>query len=68
MFVRGEILVCWVVMGDDSGIVSYDKRRPHLSDAPLHMKQDIRQQRQQRPQCQQCQQDRAIASRPATSA
>ena len=28
-------------MGDDSDIVEYDRRRSELSNAPLHMKQDI---------------------------
>ena len=29
-----------MVMGDASDVIGYDKRRPELSNAPLHMKQD----------------------------
>ena len=36
----GSLVYWWLVMGGDSDVVGYDRRRSELSNAPLHMKQD----------------------------
>tara|TARA_B110000090_G_scaffold208993_1_gene264259 strand:- start:56 stop:202 length:147 start_codon:yes stop_codon:yes gene_type:complete len=40
MYVQKKVDISMMVMGDDSGIKGYGRRRSELSNAPLLMKQD----------------------------
>ena len=37
----GLLLVCWVVICYASDVIEYDRRTPELSNAALHMNQEV---------------------------